>query len=183
MKIKILGAVVDDPEHGYILPLSIITQRGKGSLSLDSLLKDSAPYDPDHQEPLQLIAFDESSNGIWVFRRKFIRVEDAGGVSRDELLLRIKHAVLREEKLLARIAREIKAFENMERISSARRERIPEAVRLFVWQRDEGKCVKCGAQERLEFDHIIPLASGGSNTERNIQLLCERCNREKGKNL
>jgi len=40
--------------------------------------------------------------------------------------------------------------------------------------------VKCGRQERLEYDHIIPLVKGGSNTERNIQLLCESCNRSKG---
>ncbi|MGH9199405.1 MAG: HNH endonuclease [Acidimicrobiia bacterium] len=33
---------------------------------------------------------------------------------------------------------------------------------------------------RPEFDHIIPLATGGSNTERNVQLLCESCNRQKG---
>jgi len=55
-----------------------------------------------------------------------------------------------------------------------------ESVRLFVWQRDKGQCAKCGSRERLEFDHIIPLAPGGSNTERNIQLLCEACNRSKG---
>lgn len=50
----------------------------------------------------------------------------------------------------------------------------------FVWQRDRGQCVKCGSRERLEFDHIIPLVAGGSSTERNIQLLCETCNRSKG---
>jgi len=56
---------------------------------------------------------------------------------------------------------------------------IPEDVRHAVWRRDEGRCVQCGSQERLEFDHIIPVSRGGANTERNLQLLCERCNREK----
>jgi 5-methylcytosine-specific restriction endonuclease McrA len=37
-----------------------------------------------------------------------------------------------------------------------------------------------GSQENLEFDHIIPLSQGGANTERNLQLLCEPCNRAKG---
>lgn len=35
----------------------------------------------------------------------------------------------------------------------------------------------------LEYDHIVPLAMGGSNTERNLQLLCADCNREKGASL
>ncbi len=56
---------------------------------------------------------------------------------------------------------------------------IPEDVQLSVWQRDGGKCVKCGSTEDLGFDHIIPLSKGGSNTERNIQLLCEQCHRAK----
>jgi tetratricopeptide (TPR) repeat protein len=62
---------------------------------------------------------------------------------------------------------------------SGKRVPIPEAVRHAVWRRDEGRCVKCGNQDRLEFDHIIPLSRGGANTERNLQLLCEQCNREK----
>ena len=56
---------------------------------------------------------------------------------------------------------------------------IPSEVKLNVWRRDSAKCVKCGSQERLEYDHIIPVSKGGSNTERNVQLLCEKCNREK----
>jgi hypothetical protein len=56
-------------------------------------------------------------------------------------------------------------------------------VRREVWRRDEGKCIKCGSQERIEFDHIIPVTMGGSNTTRNIQLLCETCNRDKAATL
>ena len=42
---------------------------------------------------------------------------------------------------------------------------------MLVWRRDQGRCVKCGSNEKLEFDHIIPLSRGGSNTFRNVQLL------------
>jgi hypothetical protein len=57
--------------------------------------------------------------------------------------------------------------------------RISEDVRDAVWNRDGGKCVQCGSNEDLEFDHIIPFSKGGANTKRNIQLLCESCNRKK----
>jgi len=63
------------------------------------------------------------------------------------------------------------------------RERIPQDVMDAVWRRDEGKCVKCGSKENLEFDHIIPVSKGGANTYRNIQLLCEKCNREKSNKI
>ena len=61
----------------------------------------------------------------------------------------------------------------------AKRTRIPEDVQIFVWRRDQGRCVKCGNRENLEFDHIIPVSKGGSNSARNIQLLCQKCNRTK----
>ena len=64
-----------------------------------------------------------------------------------------------------------------------RREPIPEDVRIYVWRRDGGRCVRCGSQERLEYDHVIPVIKGGSNTERNIQLLCETCNRKKSDSI
>ena len=57
--------------------------------------------------------------------------------------------------------------------------RITQKVKDQVWKRDEGKCVECGSNENLEFDHIIPHSKGGANTYRNIQLLCQPCNRVK----
>lgn len=56
---------------------------------------------------------------------------------------------------------------------------LPEAVRHEVWRRDQGRCVRCGSQRNLEFDHVIPFSKGGSSTARNLQLLCEACNRSK----
>ncbi|WP_438037230.1 HNH endonuclease [Sorangium sp. So ce204] len=61
-----------------------------------------------------------------------------------------------------------------------RRTAVPREVQAFVWNRDGGQCVHCGSKTDLEFDHIVPAARGGSNTSRNIQLLCEACNRNKG---
>ena len=41
----------------------------------------------------------------------------------------------------------------------------------------------CGSNENLEFDHIIPFSEGGANTYRNIQLLCQPCNRSKSDSI
>jgi tellurite resistance protein len=60
---------------------------------------------------------------------------------------------------------------------------IPREVRQRVWQRYGGKCAECTATDYLEFDHIIPVARGGSNTDSNIQLLCRRCNLKKSDNI
>jgi hypothetical protein len=50
---------------------------------------------------------------------------------------------------------------------------IPTAVKLAVWKRDRGRCVECGSQENLHFDHIIPYSRGGSSlVAENVQLLC-----------
>jgi len=76
-----------------------------------------------------------------------------------------------------------KANEIYGNIPSDNREPIPEDVQVAVWNRDGGKCVKCGSQEKLEYDHIIPVSKGGSNTTRNIQLLCEKCNRTKSNKI
>jgi 5-methylcytosine-specific restriction endonuclease McrA len=57
---------------------------------------------------------------------------------------------------------------------------IPTQVKLEVWKRDKGRCVKCGRSDNLHFDHIIPYSLGGSSKDgENIQLLCARHNLEK----
>ena len=63
--------------------------------------------------------------------------------------------------------------------TSRKRKSIPQSVKDKVWNRDGGKCVECGSNENLEFDHIIPHSKGGADTYRNLQLLCEPCNRSK----
>lgn len=61
---------------------------------------------------------------------------------------------------------------------------IPTNVKVEVWQRDKGKCVNCGSNVKLHFDHIIPFSKGGSSTTaKNIQILCEKCNLKKRNNI
>ncbi|RLD73143.1 MAG: hypothetical protein DRJ10_18180 [Bacteroidetes bacterium] len=56
---------------------------------------------------------------------------------------------------------------------------ISQEVKDLVWNRDGGKCRECGSNINLEYDHIIPFSKGGANTYRNVQLLCQACNRKK----
>ena len=56
---------------------------------------------------------------------------------------------------------------------------IPQKVKDAVWRRAKGKCEMCGSRMNLEYDHIVPFSKGGSNTYRNVELLCEKCNRTK----
>jgi hypothetical protein len=63
------------------------------------------------------------------------------------------------------------------------RQRIAQEVKVAVWQRDQGRCVQCSAHgpgANLQYDHMIPVAEGGSNDVGNIQLLCGTCNQRKG---
>jgi hypothetical protein len=98
-----------------------------------------------------------------------------------EITLRMKKTLYDEE---AEISTLRAAVANLEaaieyRKLGPRRDPIPDDVKLLVWARDGGSCVNCGATNGLHFDHIIPVALGGGNTEANIQILCQSCNLRK----
>jgi hypothetical protein len=119
------------------------------------------------------------NGSVWVFRDYLYLLEGVEYESEDVKKLRIKHFAFRKEKQFSRMTKEIERFERFEKINPVYREQIPEEVRMYVWRRDKGRCVKCNSDQNLEFDHVIPISKGGSNTERNIQLLCSECNKKK----
>lgn len=49
-------------------------------------------------------------------------------------------------------------------------------TKMIVWQRDKNRCTKCGSNQNLEFKYITPASNGGSDTHKNIHLLCQNCN-------
>ena len=60
------------------------------------------------------------------------------------------------------------------------RRKIPEVLRLAVYERDGHKCLHCGTTERLSLDHIHPFSLGGPDTLENLQTICRPCNSRKG---
>lgn len=76
----------------------------------------------------------------------------------------------------------------------AKRRRVSPTQRKAVLERDDCTCQICGISRkylddmapglgeylRLEIDHIVPIAQGGTSDESNLQCLCWRCNSLKG---
>lgn len=53
---------------------------------------------------------------------------------------------------------------------------ISKEIKFQVWQRDNGKCTKCGSSRHLNYDHIKPYALNGDSSLGNLRLLCFHCN-------
>lgn len=71
------------------------------------------------------------------------------------------------------------------------RQAIPQAVKVAVAARDQGRCQctrdychgypgLCGSTMDPHFDHIVPWSKSGADTVGNLQILCGPCNRRKG---
>lgn len=70
---------------------------------------------------------------------------------------------------------------------------VTSKTRLRIYQRDGGRCRCCGVATQFrkghprygggddlaEIDHIVERADGGTSEDRNLQLLCKKCNRKK----
>ncbi len=54
--------------------------------------------------------------------------------------------------------------------------KVPTSIRDLVLARDEHKCVRCGSEEKLELDHILPQSCGGPHIAENLRTLCKKCN-------
>jgi len=117
---------------------------------------------------------DDYKNNQYLYQGCIYTID--GPFSNEEKELLIMEKFDQERKKFERLKYKHKDFIDIK----YKRPNIPESVRIIVWKRDGGKCSKCGSRENLEYDHIIPISKGGNNTARNIELLCEKCNRAKG---
>ena len=151
------------------------------------LVYDFTPYDVD--DLARIIVFLAKQQGISIDTQAAKIVADGshGSPGRAATLLMKVHKIAvtnADGHITPQIAKDsLSVFGSVEPLPVRDRLPIPDDAKIFVWQRDNGRCVICGSQEKLEYDHIIPISKGGSNTARNIQLLCEKHNRSKGADL
>jgi len=117
-----------------------------------------------------------------IFRDKMFSVEPAlrNTSMQEEAALRTKRQVYAHDAEVASLKSYVANVEAAIAYQAGpKREPIPEDVKMLVWSRDGGACTRCGSKSNLHFDHIIPVAKGGSSTAENIQILCQPCNLRK----
>jgi hypothetical protein len=171
-----------DPIPGSAWKLGLVVGEGTGArrvvIDLPPILSKDHPVDI----PV-LIGEDELGRSLFYYKDRLFLSDRSPVVEaeRAEIALRIKKAIYDEQaeltSLRAAVANLEAALEYQR--SGPRRDPIPDDVKLVVWARDGGACIRCGANQELHFDHVIPLAKGGGNTEANIQILCQTCNLRK----
>jgi 5-methylcytosine-specific restriction endonuclease McrA len=129
------------------------------------------------QAPIQVM--QDGGRQWWWYRNRFYWEDD--GLSRDDVQALVYD---REQRKRQRIENaKTRLLQEGSEPQVTPRAGIPRDVKLRVWERFEGRCANCGSTRLLQFDHIVPLAMGGSNAEQNLQLLCDRCNSEKSGGL
>ena len=169
---------VENPNSDFIWVLELEVGEGASArnvkLDLPPLISNSDSLD----QPIFI-----GNSPLVFFRNRLFMSErlPKNEAEREEVVLRTKKAVYGEEAEIYSIRAAVANLEAAIEFtrSGPRREPIPEDVKLVVWARDGGSCVRCGSKVSLHFDHIIPVAKGGANTEENIQILCQVCNLKK----
>ena len=64
-----------------------------------------------------------------------------------------------------------------------RRKAFPPELKRELHKAQGGKCMYCGRKpgiDLMDVDHKNPVAKGGSDQKRNLQVLCRSCNTRKG---
>jgi hypothetical protein len=132
-----------------------------------------------HQQPVSIV--HAGSRVWWWFEGTFYW--ESGSYSQRDVLALIRDRQRRATQRLDRAHMLLNIEEGTAQRPPRQRQPIPRDVRRMVFERDGGRCVECGSNFDLQYDHIIPIALGGGGTAENLQLLCGECNRRKSADL
>ncbi len=130
-------------------------------------------------EPVPLYSVDGRT--YWTFEERFFWEDEA--LAPEDLLALVRDRARRQRRKIERAHAALAADAPGAPRPEPRREQIARELRLAVFQRDGGRCVNCGSNFEIQYDHVIPVALGGASTLENLQILCADCNREKGAGL
>jgi hypothetical protein len=142
-----------------------------GSLTQNGLFEKAALGSKNDANPAELVAvYEKIHRGIWAFNGVFKLTDCA---FKTDGIRNVFQFRLELTDSVIGISEQLRTELSATRI-------IPTMVKQEVWCRDKGKCVLCGANDNLHFDHDVPYSKGGSSvTEKNIRLLCARHNLSK----
>lgn len=142
----------------------------EGGLTQNGLFYEAAQKYKDGRSPAEIVkVYEKIRTGIWVYNGIFNLLDASTEAIEGRRVFKFRLGLIGD----------------IEAIESGRTELedtrlIPSRVKLDVWKRDKGKCVKCSSNTNLHFDHIIPYSRGGTSFDaKNIQVLCARHNLEK----
>ena len=145
----------------------------KGTLTQNGRFYAAAEaYRNEEQEPDHVRVYEKIRTGIWVYSGLFLLIDAWSEQSGSRSVFKFKLELSPDQH-------EGPNIDGQKPTQSPGR-MIPTVIKLKVWERDGGRCTRCGANDDLHYDHIIPFSKGGSSlTEQNIQLLCAHHNLEK----
>lgn len=156
-------SAMPEPKHvdqAGMLPSGKLTENGKFDEAAQS-------FKLERRSPERVRVYEKIRPGIWSYNGIFYLTDSRQEADEHRMVYKFRlEAVEGEEDL------------NLPpRLDAQRRRVIPTGVKLQVWKRDGGRCVKCESIDELHFDHIVPFSKGGTSlTEANVQLLCARHN-------
>jgi hypothetical protein len=157
------GPEPKDVSQPEFLPSGKLTQNG---LFFDAVRR----FKLGRAQGERVRVYEKLRSGIWVYNGVFRLIDAWQETSGHRQVFKFKLEIIDRP---SEIGTNTEAAGDHDRV-------IPSAIKIEVWKRDKGSCVKCGSKENLHFDHIIPYSQGGSSKDaENIQVLCSKHNLEK----
>lgn len=124
-----------------------------------------------------VLMFRDGRRNLWQYLDSFWWDDD--GLDAED----IKALVLQRKRQKERKLQSAHSLMRAEENGRPTRTPVPTELRRAVFERDGGRCVECGGNFDLQYDHILPVAHGGATTLENLQLLCADCNRHKSDSI
>ncbi|KUG26213.1 tellurium resistance protein terd [hydrocarbon metagenome] len=146
-------------------PSGALTENGKFYIAAQSYKLNLIKY------PHRIKVYEKIQNGVWCYKG-FYNLIDA----------KIEYDGNRNVFKFYLQPVEIKSLKREVVIPFSRV--IPTQVKVEVWARDKGQCVKCGSKANLHYDHDLPYSKGGTSlTAENVRILCMKCNLSKSNKI